>query len=571
MAGVAKKSSPIWSFYSVGEDSRYAICKTCAQSVSRGGRNTKTFNTSNLVQHLKKHQDDYKEYEKQKASKTEQADKAKEACKATKRQLSLEESGELVRLWDINDPRAQRVHRRIGEMIAIDCQPFSIVADVDFTRLLKQLEPRYSLPSRRYITEVILPRIHAGVTAAVKKELAGIPWFSFTTDIWSTEVSNDSLLSLTAHWLTDSFEHKSAVLHAQPMYHAHTGEYICEQYKQMLARWEIKNEQVHLIVRDNAANMVKAMKDASLPDLGCFAHTLQLIVNDGVLSQRAVIDTLAVCRQIVGHFRRSSLAYCRLREIQQNLGLAQHRPKQDEPTRWNSTLYMLQTIKEQKMALAAYATEYAIPQLTPNQLDLASKVIAALNPIEEITKSVSTDAASASLIIPFIRILRRTLENHEDDRGIRTMKGEMLSSLNRHYAAVEGNAPLVLASLLDPRFKDKFFSSATERANARALLEARVTAITATHVQPSQAQESPPKRARTDTLNCLSEIIEEAGATVSIASSSEAERYLAEPLIPFHQANSYSWWAENRVRFPFLAKLAQRYLSAPPTLYICPI
>ena len=179
--------------------------------------------------------------------------------------------------------------------------------------------------------------------------------------------------------------------------------------------------------------MVKAIKDVSLPDLGCFVHTLQLIVNDVVLSQRAIIDTLAVSHQIAGHFRHLSLAYCRLKEIQQNLGLAQHRLKQDEPTRWNSTLYMRQTIKEQKMALAVYATEYAIPQLTPKQLDLASKVIAALNPVVEITKSVSTDATSASLII---RILQRTLENHEDDRGIHTMKGEMLNCLNRRYAAV---------------------------------------------------------------------------------------------------------------------------------------
>ena len=52
---------------------RYAICKTCAQSVSRGGKNTKTFNTSNLAQHLKsKHQDDYKEFEKHIALKAEQ-------------------------------------------------------------------------------------------------------------------------------------------------------------------------------------------------------------------------------------------------------------------------------------------------------------------------------------------------------------------------------------------------------------------------------------------------------------------------------------------------------------------
>lgn len=41
-------------------------------------------------------------------------------------------------------------------MIAIDCQPFSVAEDVGFTHLLKQLEPRYSLPSQRYITEVMI-------------------------------------------------------------------------------------------------------------------------------------------------------------------------------------------------------------------------------------------------------------------------------------------------------------------------------------------------------------------------------------------------------------------------------
>ena len=65
------------------------------------------------------------------------------------------------------------------------------------------------------------------------------------------------------------------------------------------------------VVRDNAANMVKAMCDASYPDLGCFAHTFQLTVHAGVLSQRAVIDTLVVCSHIVGHFKHS---YSRLKE-----------------------------------------------------------------------------------------------------------------------------------------------------------------------------------------------------------------------------------------------------------------
>ena len=55
------------------------------------------------------------------------------------------------------------------------------------------------------------------------------------------------------------------------------------------------------------------MREAALPLLGCFANTLQLMVDNGVLSQRTVMDVLAVCRTIVGHFRHSTLANSRLR------------------------------------------------------------------------------------------------------------------------------------------------------------------------------------------------------------------------------------------------------------------
>ena len=81
---------------------------------------------------------------------------------------------------------------------------------------------------------------------------------------------------------------------------------------------------------------------------------------------------------------------------------------------------MLQVILKQKMVLAAYATEYEdVRQLTINQLDLAGKVAKVLGCVEEITKSISTDAASVSFIIPFIQALRLTLEKNDvSDCGI---------------------------------------------------------------------------------------------------------------------------------------------------------
>ena len=110
------------------------------------------------------------------------------------------------------------------------------------------------------------------------------------------------------------------------------------------------------------------------------------------------------------------------------------------------------------MSLAAYATQYSIPQLTANQLDLVGKVITASSPIEEMTKAVSANAASVSLIIQFVQMLSKTMEKRQDDKGVQTMKSEMLASLKRRFSDTEKSKCLVIATLLDPRFKDKFFS-----------------------------------------------------------------------------------------------------------------
>ena len=75
------------------------------------------------------------------------------------------------------------------------------------------------------------------------------------------------------------------------------------------------------MLSDNTANMKKALREAYLCGQGCFAHSLQLVVNDGILSQRSVIDTLAVSRKIVGHFKHSTLAYYKLDEIRVRLNI----------------------------------------------------------------------------------------------------------------------------------------------------------------------------------------------------------------------------------------------------------
>lgn len=63
----------------------------------------------------------------------------------------------------------------------------------------------------------------------------------------------------------------------------------------MLYKWQIPLSKVHVTVRDNGSNMRKAIDDMGVRSLGCDAHTMQLIVYEGLLSQRSVSDAVDCC------------------------------------------------------------------------------------------------------------------------------------------------------------------------------------------------------------------------------------------------------------------------------------
>ena len=121
--------SPVWEFYCLSEDTKYAICKACNMLVSRGGGTTKSYNTTNLVAHLKaNHADEYAKFTELKTKKdsereTARKDRTRSGGIGGLRQLTLHGSTERVQQWDINDTRATSIHKRLREMIALDCQP----------------------------------------------------------------------------------------------------------------------------------------------------------------------------------------------------------------------------------------------------------------------------------------------------------------------------------------------------------------------------------------------------------------------------------------------------------------
>ena len=114
----SKKKSAIWSYFTIKQDAHFVECNTCKAEVSRGGKNSKTFNTTNIVNHLKaKHINEYKKYEAEKVAEVETS----ESQEPSRKQQLLEDcrGSTSLKKWDINSPCAQKVTKKISEMIAL--------------------------------------------------------------------------------------------------------------------------------------------------------------------------------------------------------------------------------------------------------------------------------------------------------------------------------------------------------------------------------------------------------------------------------------------------------------------
>lgn len=94
------------------------------------------------------------------------------------------------------------------------------------------------------------------------------------------------------------------------------------------------------------------MKIAGRISLPCFAHTLHLVVIDGLKDEK-IHRLISICKAAVECFHRSTKASNKLKEIQEQMGKPIQKLINSTPTRWNSTLNMTLRILENLEVLEA--------------------------------------------------------------------------------------------------------------------------------------------------------------------------------------------------------------------------
>lgn len=176
--------------------------------------------------------------------------------------------------------RQKQTSKVLMEMIAKDMQPMSIVQDKGFRKWCLFLGPSCVLPNRTTLCRTILPQTYESCVEKVRNQLGACKYVTITTDGWKS-LTGQSFLAITAHFVSEDWELKTFLLNCFNITDRHTSVNIRNHLISEANKWNI-TKKIHLVVTDNAANMVAAVKLTGWDHFACFAHTINLIVKDAI-------------------------------------------------------------------------------------------------------------------------------------------------------------------------------------------------------------------------------------------------------------------------------------------------
>ncbi|XP_063336556.1 zinc finger BED domain-containing protein 4-like [Pelmatolapia mariae] len=200
--------------------------------------------------------------------------------------------------------------------------------------------------------------------------------------------------------------------------------------------------------------------------------------------------------------------------------------------------------------------------------------VAIFVPFEELTKKVSSYDALASDVIPAVTVLVRLLNRETDeDHGFKTMKATLLAAVKKRFSDVETDPQYFISTILDPRYKDHFFSNNTA-SEAKLHLKQELQMMSRAEAEGSRAEAAEPSaklflKAQASTSSSLDTVFDDiakeqpqAAQPLAAGAAIELNTYLGEA--PCSREDSpLKYWGANKIRFPTLAKIARKYLSAP--------
>nr|XP_061819122.1 E3 SUMO-protein ligase ZBED1-like [Nerophis lumbriciformis] len=481
------------------------------------------------------------------------------------------------------------------EMMVIDMRPLNMVEGEGFQKMIKRFHSGYTLPSRTHFTKLMEQKYTKKMNEvkAILKNVKGK--LTLTTDAW-TSMATEAYLGVTIHFVNDEWELTSINLTTMPLNEKHTAENIASWIEDVVNKFEINIKLVQVIVHDNAANVVAALRVLEerhgVSSLRCVGHTLQLVVNHA-LKDNHISRALGAARSLVEHFRKSELSSAKLKVKQKQMGSPDHSLIQDVSVRWNSSFYMISRLLEQRWPITATLSDPEVTQRGKHFLDLKADQWSLLEELEQVLKPFECATVylsgesyvTVSAVPLLVKGLRKATQTAFENASIKCFQVTAAHEITSRWEAEttfkdDGPNVCILAAALDPRFRELKFLTADKCLKVQYKLHAIVLEEKRrekeTHAQQGTAMQVERPDADRRPVSLLDTLLGSDSDELSNNEednndSNDAEMVRNELVSYFGESpiskdeNPLKWWKEHQARFPNLAMLARSYLSVPAT------
>ncbi|XP_060761951.1 E3 SUMO-protein ligase ZBED1-like isoform X2 [Neoarius graeffei] len=385
-----------------------------------------------------------------------------------------------------DDRRMEGITERICSMIERDLMPLSTVASAGFQELIRFLEPGYNIPSRGTVTSRLEARYKKKKSEL--KTMLTTATVALTTDCW-TALTTESYITVTCHYIDENWQLKSAVLIMTNMSDRHTADNLADKLNDVVETWGLSGR-VTACVHDNARNIVQANNPTrvSWKSVACFAHTLNLAVNDG-FTAAGVSRAIVAAGRSVKHFHHSTVATKALEEKQHQMRLPPHRLIQSCKTRWNSVCDMFKRLVEQRWVVCAVLSDRSVTKLTDARtlelrddywqlMEDMGPVLGALKCATTVMSTESEVSISNTYPIAFSLINKHLNVADGDSQKVAEFKSKVQDSLGERMKVESDDltSTPMIATMLDPRHKHLGFLRPASRISAHSKLLALASA-----------------------------------------------------------------------------------------------
>ncbi|GBP57014.1 Zinc finger BED domain-containing protein 4 [Eumeta japonica] len=346
------------------------------------------------------------------------------------------------------------------------------------------------------------------------------------------------------------------------------------------------------MIRDEGSNMKRAMRLAKLQDLDCAVHKMQLAIQFFKLA-RKYKGYQTKCKK---YRHILTILQKQLHKIQDRLNQPHLKVFQDCVTRWNSTYYMLERFLKAKDALSLYINDSEIDPILPEEWKIIECCVELLKPFEEATRELSSshthlisDSDNSDADAKVSDYLTASPES-PIYHAAKTLKAGISGKFS---TLLEEENSYIIATYLDPRYKNKFFTSLTEEKikddilkisrNTEDILASRTISPSterAKKMKMTDSMDTDTERPGTSGTGRQSCLISDLAMILDSSSDDESQKtpeinspdvILKKELLTFRNKKRINlnecplkWWSVNQSEFKLLSKMERKFLSAPP-------